>query len=257
MSLHIESSGAGADLVLLHGWAMHSGVWSGIRDGLAHHFRLHLVDLPGHGFSLADTRGTLERMVEMVADILPASCMVCGWSLGGQVAIELALREPARVQKLALVSTIPCFVRRKDWRWGMDAATLQLFMRNLKRDYATTLNRFLTLQVSGSDDDAAVLAQLRESFFQRGLPDEAALHTGLQILLTSDLRGRLGNVTQQTLLLHGENDVITGPGAAKWMHRQLQNSALIMFPRCGHAPFLSYPDQFVASMVQLFHNSVK
>ncbi len=256
MSLHIESSGAGAHLVLLHGWAMHSGVWSSIRDRLAHHFRLHLVDLPGHGFSPINKPGTLERMVEMVADILPASCVICGWSLGGQVAIELALREPVRVQKLALISTTPCFVRRKDWHWGMDAATLQLFMRNLKRDYTTTLNRFLTLQVSGSDDNAAVLAQLRESFFQRGQPDEVDLQTGLQILLTSDLRGRLKNITQQTLLLHGENDVITGLGAAKWMHRQLQNSALIIFPRCGHIPFLSYPDQFVASMVRLFHNSV-
>ena len=58
-----ESFGAGGspDLVLLHGWAMHSGVWRGVRDRLAEHFRLHLVDLPGHGLSPAcafDSRGT-------------------------------------------------------------------------------------------------------------------------------------------------------------------------------------------------------
>lgn len=251
MRLHTESIGTGPDLVLLHGWAMHSGIWNSVRERLARHFRLCLVDLPGHGFSPACEPGTLEHVVEMVLDILPPSCMVCGWSLGGQVAVELALREPVRVKKLALISTTPCFVRRKDWQWGIDAATLQLFMRNLKRDYATTLSRFLTLQVSGSGDATAVLAQLRESFSQRDRPDEVGLQTGLQILLTSDLREKLRNVTQPAILLHGENDVITGPGAARWMNQQLQNSRLVMLPRCGHAPFLSYPDQFVASMVQI------
>ena len=251
MSLYVEVTGTGPDLVLLHGWAMHGGIWNDVRTRLAKHFRLHLVDLPGHGFSPACEPGTLERVVEMVADILPASCIVCGWSLGGQVAIELALREPQRVKKLALISTTPCFVKREDWQWGMEAATLQLFMRNLKRDYATTLSRFLTLQVSGSGDATAVLAQLRESFSPRDQPDEAGLQTGLQILLTSDLREKLRDVTQPAILLHGENDVITGPGAARWMNQQLQNSRLVMLPRCGHAPFLSYPDQFVASMVQI------
>lgn len=236
---------------MLHGWAMHSGIWDGVRERLAQHFRLHLVDLPGHGFSPACEPGTLERVVEMISDTLPGNCMVCGWSLGGQVAVELALREPVRVKKLALISTTPCFVKRKDWQWGMDRATLQLFMRNLKRDYATTLSRFLTLQVSGSADATAVLSQLRESFFRRDQPDEAGLQTGLQILLTSDLRGKLRNITQPTILLHGENDVITGPGAARWMNQQLQNSRLVMLPHCGHAPFLSYPDQFVASMVRI------
>src|SRR6187455_2930899 len=112
MSLHVEITGTGPDLVLLHGWAMHGGIWSDVRARLAKRFRLHLVDLPGHGFSPACEPSTLERVVEMVADILPASCIVCGWSLGGQVAIELALREPLRVKKIALISTTPCFVKR-------------------------------------------------------------------------------------------------------------------------------------------------
>ena len=118
MSLHVETFGAGPDLVMLHGWAMHSGIWSGVRERLAQHFRLHLVDFPGHGFSPVCEPGTLEHLVELVADILPATCIVCGWSLGGQVAIELALRETVRVRKLALISTTPCFVKRKDWQCG-------------------------------------------------------------------------------------------------------------------------------------------
>lgn len=256
MRLHVESRGAGPNLVLLHGWAMHSGIWGEAGEWLARHFRLHLVDLPGHGYSPACEGGTLQHMVEMVARVLPEASIVCGWSLGGQVAIELALREPARVKKLALVSTTPCFVKREVWQSGADAATLQLFMANLKKNYKTTMNRFLTLQIWDGDsrshsDNAATLDGLRDNFFRRGTPDEAALQAGLQILLENDLRGKLSGISQPTLLLHGENDVIAPPEAARWMHRQLPHSQLMVLPHCGHAPFLSHPREFVSAVAGL------
>ena len=269
MRLYVESFGTGPDLVMLHGWAMHSGMWGAVLHPLERHFRLHLVDLPGHGFSrgpasactfgIAGLAGSqtdaLAGMVEMVADILPPNCIVCGWSLGGQIAIELALREPARVQKIVLISTTPCFIKREDWQWGMEVATLQLFSENLKRDYRTTMKRFLTLQVSGGNDTATVLAKLRKSLFERGEPEETALEAGIQVLLTSDLREKLRNVIQPALLLHGESDVITHPDAARWMKQQLSHSELLMLSGCGHAPFLSYPDEFVASMVRFGHSA--
>lgn len=234
---------------------MHSGVWRSVRDRLAEHFHLHLVDLPGHGFSspcaFDSQRNTSDRMLELIAEILPESCIVCGWSLGGEIAIELALHEPARVKKLVLVSTTPCFTKRENWQWGMETSMLQLFAQNLKRDYATTMKRFLTLQVSGGIDSSSALSQLRKSLAERREPDETALEAGLRILLTSDLRDKLKYIRQPVLLLHGENDVITHPDAAKWMNGQLQESELILLSRCGHAPFLSHPDEFIKSMVRL------
>ena len=49
--LFVEQLGHGPDLTLLHGWGLNGAVWDGIRDELAAHFTLHLVDLPGHGYS--------------------------------------------------------------------------------------------------------------------------------------------------------------------------------------------------------------
>ena len=167
------------------------------------------------------------------------------------MAIELALREPVRVKKLVLISTTPCFVKRENWQWGMEASMLQLFAQNLKRDYATTMKRFLTLQVSGGSDSSSILSQLRKSLAERREPDEAALEAGLQILLTSDLREKLKYIGQPVLLLHGENDVITHPNAAKWMNGQLQKSELIMLPTAVMRLFYPIPDQFVESMVRL------
>ncbi len=246
--LHIESIGEGPDLVLLHGWAMHSGIWGSVRDPLSRQFRLHMIDLPGHGLSSACEPGTLDQLVEIIAEILPERCMIGGWSLGGQIAMELALREPERVQKLALISTTPCFAKRDNWEWGMEHKLLQLFLENLKLNYATTINRFLTLQMSGDRDASKILSQLRKHFFQRAEPDSHALHTGLKILQQSDLRDHITAIQQPVLILHGENDVITHPAAADWMHQQLPRSQRVMFPHCGHAPFLSYPGQFVTCL---------
>ena len=51
--LQVDVQGHGPDLVMLHGWGMHSAVWSDWADALASEFRVHCVDLPGHGNSLA------------------------------------------------------------------------------------------------------------------------------------------------------------------------------------------------------------
>ena len=44
MTLHIDTSGAGRDLFLIHGWGMHGGVWENVTQGLAQHFRVHAID---------------------------------------------------------------------------------------------------------------------------------------------------------------------------------------------------------------------
>ncbi len=247
-SVHVKIMGAGPDLVLLHGWAMHSGIWACVCDQLAQSYRLHLVDLPGHGLSPSGVSVSLQSMVERVAEILPDDCIVGGWSLGGQVAIELALQKSMQVAKLVLIATTPCFIKRENWQWGMDATILQMFTQNLAQNYTSTINRFLTLQLNGSNDSKAVLASLRKTFFQYSQPDKVALQAGLNILLTNDLREKFGEIKQPVLLLHGESDVITRAAVARWMNQQLFDAKLVMFANCGHAPFLSFPDQFITHL---------
>jgi pimeloyl-[acyl-carrier protein] methyl ester esterase len=244
-AIHCETLGSGPNLVLLHGWAMHGGVWRGVRDQLAMQYRVHLFDLPGHGFSPAHEPGDFNQVVAIINEHLPGDCIVCGWSLGGQIAMQLAINDPERIKKLVLVATTPCFVQQHDWSWGMELRFLQLFLENLHLNYKTTINRFLTLQINGERHSAHALTQLRAYFFERQRPDYTALQRGLAILQTNDMRRKLQDIKQPVLLLHGDHDVITHPSAAQWMARQLKNARLVMFSGCGHAPFLSDPDQFV------------
>ena len=249
--VYVETLGEGPDLVLLHGWAMHSGIWQSVRSQLAQHFCLHLVDLPGHGASPTPWihgPDSLKNMTEMIADSLPERSIICGWSLGGQIAMKLSLDTPERINKLILISTTPSFIQRKDWIWAMEEAILESFIANLNQDSISTLNRFFTLQMQGEINTLLLLRRLRKYISKEGVPDWDGLQIGMKTLLTTDLRRNIKNINHPVILLHGKNDAIVPPDVAKWLHDNLQNSKLIMFSDCGHIPFLSHADQFLSSI---------
>ena len=104
MSWHVETSGSGPDLVLLHGWGLHSGAWAEVLPMLAARFRVHAFDLPGHGHSADVEAGPFDEATDRLAAQVPVGATVCGWSLGGLVAQALACRHPDRVSRLAAVN---------------------------------------------------------------------------------------------------------------------------------------------------------
>ena len=243
--MHVESTGHGPDLVLLHGWGMHGGVWDGVRDGLAQHFRVHAVDLPGYGASPVCAPYTLERIADTLASAFPQAVHVCGWSLGGQVALTWALHRPEQITRLILVATTPCFSSQPDWSSGMDADVLRAFEQGLQADYEGTLKRFLSLQARSGEDARTVMAQLRQTLFARGRPDAAALTAGLEILLHTDLRQQVRKVQQPTLLIHGDHDTLVPLAAAQWLRDHLPQARLEVVQGSAHAPFLSHGRGFI------------
>ena len=63
-SLYFETSGRGRDVVLVHGWGLHGGVWARVAAALADHFTVHQVDLPGHGHSASVAPYTLPAQAQ-------------------------------------------------------------------------------------------------------------------------------------------------------------------------------------------------
>ena len=265
MSLHVDSYGSGVSLLLIHGWGMHGGMWGGVAERLAEQFRVLAVDLPGHGFSVGrdssrhggDVGMNPDLRIDTIVDELAAQfsepLSVCGWSLGGQIALRWAQRHPQQIDRMVLVASTPCFVRRPGWECAMAQETLAEFAAALQQDYALTLRRFLALQVRGSDNERELLAALRKALMSRGEPDLGALRAGLEILRDCDLRSALPDIRQPALVVCGERDTLTPPQASHYLAAQLPDAQLAEIKGAAHAPFLSHPDEFIEHLTSFLH----
>lgn len=241
MTPHVEIRGRGPDVVLLHGWALHGGMWGAWLDELAQHARLHLVDLPGHGHSAwqEDIRG-LAGFARAVRAVVPQGAVLLGWSLGGMIALELARSEPALAAALVLVATTPRFAAGGGWEHGMPAPVLDEFATGLAADHRGTVQNFLALQTRGDQNALDTLRQLRRSLEAHGPPDRRALEAALQVLRTADLRDALPRMAVPTLVIAGDHDRLTPPQAGRAIAEALPHARFVQIPRSGHAPFLSH-----------------
>lgn len=280
--LHVDhyayagSGNSGAPLLLIHGWAMHGGIWGDAAEQLAQHFRVMAVDLPGHGYSVNNERGkgqgastkeqnlayplnlqpstfSLDAVVDELSAQFDGPLAVCGWSLGGQIALRWAMRHPRQVSRLVTVASTPSFVRRAGWDYALSVEVLQEFADDLQHHYALTLRRFLALQMRGSEQEREWLAVLRDALFSRGEPDPTALQAGLDILRGCDLCNALPQVDQPVLVLAGERDALIPVQAAQYMAGRIPNGRLAVIGGAGHAPFLSHPGEFARHVIDFLN----
>lgn len=246
MTPFTQTQGSGPDIVLLHGWGLHSGIWDEVASALATQCRVTRIDLPGHGRSAACELGVdLPEVAAQLSAAVPAPAFWVGWSLGGLIALQVALSVPRAVRGLMVVAGSPCFVRGPDWPYAVEDAVLQQFARELERDYAATLARFLALQVRGSTDAGATLRALHARVLEQAQPQPAALRAGLNILRTSDLRTQLGAIACPTQFVFGECDTLAPAPLAGEIAQRMPAARSTVIRGAGHAPFVSHAAEFI------------
>jgi len=259
-NVHVETIGAGPNLVLIHGWGMSGAVWQPLLKKLSKFFTLHIVDLPGMGFSRPIEPFHLHAVAEKVAETLPADADIVGWSLGGQVAMRITLDYPDLVRRLVLVGSTPCFVNKSfdqsnteyktTWDLGIDPDVFSNFADSVNEDYHRTMTQFLTLQCMGASDARSTVKLLRNKFAERPTPSSQALFRALNILLETDLRAEVEHLRKPTLLIHGDRDTLAPVQAAHWMMQNLPTGFLRVMAGASHAPFLSHQEHFIDAVVQ-------
>lgn len=247
--LHVDVVGNGPPLVLLHGWAMHGGVFAPLVARLRAVRTLHVVDLPGHGHSVGcDVPLALEPCAEAVARAVPEGAPWCGWSLGGLVALHAAATRPHAVPALAMLCASPRFVRGEDWKYGVSAEIFRDFAAGLRSDYRGTLDRFVALEAFGSEHARDEIRALREDLFARGEPAAAVLADGLELLESTDLRHALPGLRAPSLWLAGRRDRLVDPRAMREA-AALADGAFEVVEHAGHAPFLTHADAVAARLL--------
>lgn len=237
--MHIDTLGSGPDLILIHGWAMHAGIFAPLTRELAGRFRLHLVDLPGHGLSPErDAALDLRDCAAAITARVPRALWL-GWSLGGQICLQAAHADASRVRGLVLVASSPRFVVADDWPQGVAPEVFRQFGEGLHRDYHRTIERFLALEAHGSERAQAELRELRAHVFDRGEPALRALCDGLEILDRADLRTLLPLLEVPSLWIAGRRDKLIPAAAMQWAAQQSPGGRYLELS-AGHAPFIGH-----------------
>lgn len=246
--MHIDVHGSGPDLVLIHGWAMHGGLFAPLAERLGTRFRVHAVDLPGHGYSRDDTDFDVADCARSIAAAIPRALWI-GWSLGGLVALRAALDHPAHARGLVLIASSPRFVSAPDWPHGVAATVFAEFGTELQQRYRHAVERFLALETMGSPHAQAELRALKKRVFERGDPDAGALAQGLRALEESDVRAELARLTRPSLWIAGRRDRLVPPAAMQWAAAQAPQARCLEF-NSGHAPFLEHADAIAEAIAE-------
>ena len=269
------------DLVLLHGWGLGSNAWQPVLPALKQRFSVHPFSLPGYRRpeSPMDKQSTdvsgqkpheqtlsghvpcrspsdkassptankplsFERTAEILAEALPEGSVLCGWSLGGLLAMQTTALAPRRFKRLILVGSTPRFTQHCDWPHAQAAALLSMFSLAVARDATDVLQRFIALLNQGDVQARAISRSMSQRLLADPLPDTATLLAGLDWLRDVDLRPQLARITTPTLLIHGENDPLMPLPAAQWLAQKLPDARLEIVAGAAHAPFLNDPEGF-------------
>lgn len=244
-SLYWHTEGEGQhDLVLLHGWGLNAQVWQGVAARLAPHFRLHLVDLPGYGRSQGFGALSLGEMADALLQCAPARATWLGWSLGGLVASQAALRAPERVSALITVASSPCFGEQASWP-GIKPTVLSGFQQQLSEDFQRTVERFLALQTLGTGSARQDARLLKSVVLEQPMPSIAVLDGGLDILRQVDLRAEMDALALPLLRIYGALDGLVPRQVAGLLDARWPHSDSLVMAHAAHAPFISHPDAFV------------
>ncbi len=250
---HTDAQENPADLVLLHGWGLHSLVWDAVMPALLEQFQVTVIDLPGFGRSpVPGGDYNLDYLVQHVLAVAPDNAIWIGWSLGGMVAMRIAAQFPERVSALVTVASNPQFVADEHWPQALKPELLQGFRNLLDEDWEGTLIRFLALQCKDSDSMRDDIRTLKEIVYFHGLPAQKALRCGLEILRDVRLLDDVKRIQCPTLHVFGENDNLVPVSAASAIRAVQPAAQTAVIKGVSHVPFLSAPELFLQACQDFF-----
>ena len=249
VTLHYEARGraGGTPIVLLHGLGSSSADWTLQLPVLAARHRVLAPDLRAHGQS-SRPRGrlTIDRMAGDVAALLAAldapPAHVVGLSLGGCVALVLALDHPARVRSLTLVNTFARLVPAGPRGALRMLARLDLLACAPMRVVAAHVARGLFPRVGQRELYLAAVARLASN------PRRTYLAC-IRALAGFDARRRLAEVRCPTLVVAGDRDTTVPLAAKRMLQRSIPGAQLLLVEDSGHATPCDQAERFTAALL--------
>jgi pimeloyl-ACP methyl ester carboxylesterase len=249
MSLACDDVGQGKPLVLLHAFPLSRAMWRPQIEGLRGECRLILPDLPGFGDSpLPAGAGSAETMADAVAEVLDARgirepVVLGGLSMGGYIAFAFVRKHAHRLSGLILADT-RCDPDDETAKANRDKLIAFASSNPASAVVEQMLPRLLGARTT-KENPAVVEEARRIGAAQKPAGIVAALHA---LRDRPDSTPTLSQVTVPTLVLVGEDDVLTPPALSKEMAARLACSTLVVVENAGHLTNLEQPAAFNAAV---------
>jgi pimeloyl-ACP methyl ester carboxylesterase len=220
-------------IVAIGGWIGSWELWAEPFAILSERWRTIAYDHRGTGATVAPVESiTLANLVADLFAVLDAygieQCTLAAESAGALTALGAALRDPKRISRLVIV----------DGMYHRDVPPdTDPFLAGLRKAYPATLDRFVQLCIPEPDCDH--LKRWGRQIIDRASQDAAI---ALRVVSTdTDVRSELPNISQPTLVIHGDADVIVPVARGGELAAALPNARLVVLPGAGHVPTLTRP----------------
>jgi pimeloyl-ACP methyl ester carboxylesterase len=246
VALCYECRGSGPDVLLVHGFASSRRVWDPLVATLESAFRCWAVDLAGCGDTRieADRRVSLDEHVAHLRafarrhDIQPRA--VIGHSMGGMLAVMLALADPTLTERLVLVSPAITgrYLRGANYLVSLPGVQWVMEMARPVWDMLQS-EAIRPLLVTPPYLQPDVRERIREDFRRT---QWGAAMSAMAGICAGDLSDRLAQVTQQTLVIVGGRDDMVPPSDARLAAERIPQARLIEIANCHHLPLDEAPD---------------
>jgi 2-succinyl-6-hydroxy-2,4-cyclohexadiene-1-carboxylate synthase len=229
-------------VVLLHGFTHTGASWEPVVSGLDDRAAAVAPDIRGHG-SASDRRPVdLAGVLDDLAAVGPEEFALTGYSMGGRVAIQLALAQPRRVARLILIGASPGLADPAE-RQARRAADEELAAEIEQAPLEEFARRWATTPVlSGLPE--AVAERVHQDRLRNTPAGLAAALRGLGTGALPSAWGRLDELSMPVTLVVGERDQ-KFTGIAREMAAQIPRAEVIVVPDVGHAVHLEAPERVV------------
>ena len=254
-TMYYEEHGSGHPLLLIPGLGASRLSWYKQVEPLAQRFRVILLDNrdaggSAHGTGPYSVADMADDAAALITQLQLGSTYVMGWSMGGFIAQELAVRHPALVKKLILVATSP------GGSANVSAAPeiLALLMRDTNESVEARVRRTAPLIVAPGyydahpeDLDRSVAHSLELPItlerYQRQL-GAVMTHMG------GDMPARHHQIVAPTLVIHGDYDPLVPYPNGQYLAAHIPGARLSTYPNVGHLPPIEATERFNREVVE-------
>ncbi len=253
-SLYYEEHGSGPPLLLIAGLASDSQSWLPVIVKLSKHFRVITFDNRGVGRSPKENNGiTIQKMTEdcvgLIEHLNLSSVYILGHSMGGMIAMDLAIRYPDLVENLILEATAPNLSSRNkelfsDWvsylKSGMDK---RLWFRNMF--YWIFLPLFF--------EDTVMLDQAVKMSIDYPYPQsDSSFENQVKAVSMFNCISKINEVQSPTLIMNGEQDLLFSSTDASELFKDIDHLQYVTIPNAAHSIHMDNPDGFTDAVVYFF-----